>query len=307
MKPALAVVGIAALLVAAVAAPLVTYTTSLALFGLPHVVAELRYVDGAFRGRVPRWAIAVVGAALIAVVGLRLAGLADLIGASLAGPLELGLVAAMAAAGGVAVGGRAGALASAVTLALGWGAYASPTWTFAALAVLHNATPVGFLLDALPGRRRDVLLASAALFLVIPALIGSGLVAAALDAAGAWSPHASWLTEGGLGPQLGAYLHASLHHSPFAPHWFSAAVFAQLLHYVAVIGVLPSLQGRAPLPPWPSHRALVLGAVVVSALTLPWWDADFAATRRWYGVVASVHAWVEIPLLLVAFGRAGAR
>jgi hypothetical protein len=31
--------------------------------------------------------------------------------------------------------------------------------------------------------------------------------------------------------------------------------------------------------------------------------ADFAGARAWYGVIAAVHAWVELPVLLLALRR----
>ena len=66
--PAPAAIGatVAASLLAAVLLPLATYAFTLALFGLVHVVVELRYVDRRFGSRVP-WRL---GSALLLVLGL---------------------------------------------------------------------------------------------------------------------------------------------------------------------------------------------------------------------------------------------
>ena len=52
--PPLATVGVGALLLSSVALPLATYTTVLALFGMPHVGSELRYLDYRFGARLGR-------------------------------------------------------------------------------------------------------------------------------------------------------------------------------------------------------------------------------------------------------------
>ena len=59
----------------ATAMPLVAYAGSLALFGLPHVLAELRYVDGRFGRRLPGSQVAALVGLLGLAVGLRAVGL----------------------------------------------------------------------------------------------------------------------------------------------------------------------------------------------------------------------------------------
>ena len=58
---------------ACIAAPLLIYSLSLALLGLPHVLVELRYVQQRFGRRVMRRTAAAMGALLLGVVGLRVA------------------------------------------------------------------------------------------------------------------------------------------------------------------------------------------------------------------------------------------
>ena len=79
------IAGMGALLVGAlavsVAAPLPTYVLTLALFGIPHVLVELRYVDERFGARLPtvgpRAALAVLLAALVVVTTTQAAGVAS--------------------------------------------------------------------------------------------------------------------------------------------------------------------------------------------------------------------------------------
>src|SRR5262245_38151617 len=64
--------GLIAVFVAAVALPLATYTTALALFGFAHVGSELRYVDYRFGGRLPGGLVVWLFAPLGAAVAVRL-------------------------------------------------------------------------------------------------------------------------------------------------------------------------------------------------------------------------------------------
>ena len=83
---------LAALLVVAAltasAAPLLVYTVSLAAFGLPHVFAELRYVDFRFRRRLARGVLIGLLVWLGALIALRVADLGGLVDGGRA-PLEL--------------------------------------------------------------------------------------------------------------------------------------------------------------------------------------------------------------------------
>ena len=88
---------VAAFLLAA-AAPLATYTLALAIFGLPHVLSELRYVDHRFAARIDAPRKAVFVACLAAIVLGRLAASNALLPVWATVTTELMLNAAMAAA-----------------------------------------------------------------------------------------------------------------------------------------------------------------------------------------------------------------
>ena len=80
-------------------------------------------------------------------------------------------------------------------------------------------------------------------------------------------------------------------------------VFAQCMHYAAVLHVLPRLVGAPPSGSPPSGApSFVLATVVLTLVLLALFAYDFKEGRSWYGLAAAVHAWVELPILLLAFG-----
>jgi len=161
--------------------------------------------------------------------------------------------------------------------------------------VLHNLTPVGFVADALAGGpRRRALVIAAIVFAVVPLVIASGLPFAALHRLGLAAPELTVLPVGPLEPHMRAYLPDELLGASWALHAFSACVFLQCAHYLAVIDVLPRMLQSPPT----TRFAWIVGALALAALAL--FIVDFADARRSYGVIAAVHAWVEIPLLLLA-------
>ena len=309
--------------------PLLTYSTSLALFGLGHVFFELRYIDARFGARLPArfWVQCAIPLALI--VGLRLLRLVacDDAGTILNplivdGQVHGGLAAGVAQA--VSVGGEMALVALLVAMAgpLAWSharvvgvvgvvvaavlsvaTLRAPLQVLLTLAVLHNATPLGFVVERAPaGRKLRTLLLGALLFFGVPALVASGWpslwLAELVDLDKTWLP-----STGVLADHFAVYLWPSWRDETCAAQLFSAAVTAQLLHYAAVLFWLPRslASDEAPTLPWPRPAVFV---VVVGALTFGLWvhfTIDFMAARALYGLVAAVHAWIELPLFVVAF------
>jgi hypothetical protein len=310
---------LAALLLAAAcatAAPLLSYTASLALFGGAHVLFELRYVEARFGdGPLRRLALG-VGLALAGVVGLRAAGALGLWGGAPAAQLELALIAALAVMCAPALRGLPARWALPLGLglaALCAGLLLDPLLTMVCLAVLHNWTPAAFLAEALPAadRRRGRALGLLA-FVGLPLLIASGLPGAALTALHPAAAAALFgATLPGAGPltaHIGVYLPRALQAAPEAPALFAAVTFAQLVHYLVVIGLLPRLAPGGPGWPAPvglsrpGPRAFALAVAALSLAAAAGYLADFTLARRWYGVIAAVHAWIEVPALLLALG-----
>lgn len=297
-----AAVFVAAAFFVTVALPLATYTTSLALFGLAHVLSELSYIGRRFGARLGGMALP-IGVPIVIAVMARGAAIRGLLPAAADAGVELG--AAIALAGIAAWRMRRYRAAGAVAgLVLGAGAAVAPFQMLLALAILHNLTPLGFFAEALDGERRRRALALLSVpFVVLPLLIATGLPYEALAQLGLTWPETRLLASGPLVFNLGVYVPASLISSEWALHAFSAAVFAQIMHYAAVILLFPRLaheSGTRPISSW-HWRGLVAGTAAAAALAL-FFFADYGLARQLYGMAALVHSWLEIPVLLVALG-----
>ena len=293
--------------IATAAAPVLIYTVSLAAFGLPHVIAELRYVDMRFRARLTRPLLGGLAALLALLVITRLAGLCGLPGAERA-PLELlvlvGLcvitLPSLARSGPVPL-----ALGALVLAATGLGCISAPATTLVLLAVLHNLTPVGFLAERLRGHQRQRALGLCALvFGLVPAVLLAGLPQTLLARAGWTWTELSLLSAGGMNDHLGAFVPAAWAGAPIADRLFTTAVYLQVLHYAVVIHVLPRLldetDGAETTLTWPTGRRFPRALMAIGAITLVGFALSFRDARGAYGVFAAVHAWIEIPLLLLA-------
>lgn len=300
-----------AIVLAAVALPLATYTTALATFGLAHVGSELRYVDYRFGGRLRGGLILPLGCGLAAALAVRVAAMAGWLPYGAAIVLELTVVAGMTASTFASMQ-RFRVVAAGLAAILFISAILAPVPTFLFLAVAHNLTPLAFFADALDGvERRRVLAVMAVPFLALPLLIASGLPHSLLAQVGLVAPEATVFSGGTLADNIGAYIPSGWFDSPWAVNLFSAAVFAQCMHYAVVIFVLPRLidreTPRATLLRWP-NVATFAGVLAVLALALVvGFSVDYGAARKLYALAALVHGWIEIPVLVLALDRNGFR
>jgi hypothetical protein len=283
-------------------APVATFLVLIVGFGLLHVLAELRYVDQRFAGRFDRrwlWlmlglvgCIAAIRAALYQGVIPYGAGIAaeTVFGCALA---LLGMI--MLKRHRLAVG--LGVLAFAAL------AFVSPLHALLTIAVLHNLTPLGFLAERLPGpQRRTTLLLLSVPFVAIPLVLATGAPSMLVSA---WTGLGPDWTPAGFGPaeaHLGAFLPPELIGTQAGYHAFAGAVFAQIMHYLAVIVVLPRLQtqGGAALVPWPEARTFWIGAGAVCLALIAFYLSDYGQAKSFYGLFAAIHSWIEVPILIAA-------
>jgi hypothetical protein len=291
--------------VLAVMAPLATYTVTLAVFGLPHVLSELRYVDRRFGRRMERRFLLPIIVLLPLIVAIRASVVFHLLPPDIGFPAELGLVALLALACARGPGGRT-LLALLVGGTIGGATAIAPYATAVTLSICHNLTPLGFLWQiAPPARRGRVMLCAAAAFLGLPLLVASGWPGAALHAAFGAASGIDPLQAGPLAAQLFVYVPPPFFDTPRAVDLFTASVVAQGAHYATVIVILPLLLGRLDgqargLVAWPPGRVFAALCVAAGAVSLARFLGGFAEARALYGVAASVHAWIEIPVLILA-------
>jgi hypothetical protein len=296
----MALVGLAAL--ASVAAPLLTYSLTLAVFGLPHVIQEMRYLRRRFDQALGAVFWAVI--ALLALVAIsRFAAFMDVLSYSSMRGIELatgtGLV-LLVAPRWWARGGVARWTGLAVTVGLVAGLLLAPIPTMLVVAVGHNWTPVPLLMDTRPSRLWVGLAALA--FVVVPVLIATGLPWQLLTTIGLTYPELDVVTGGTLFQQFSAYLPRSWHLTSWAQHAFSAIVFAQCAHYIAVLGVMPAVHDKGERVV-PKRWLVAVCIAVLSVALMGLYTLDFRASREFYGVFSSMHAWVEIPIILLLLRR----
>lgn len=295
--------------------PLAVYSVTLALFGVPHALVELQWVGrryGSWRTIAP-----------FLVTGLALIALARLVALSAGWETTTTTAALELVLGMVLVvfvlprdlrrcGLRCG-MALAVLLVLGIGVAVSPIDALLVLAIAHNLTPAGFLADRLSDRdstRRECMgFAAAGLiaFVVLPLWLATGSAASMLGLEGAHSTAGDLAAGNALG--LGLFDGLGAFTPSFVPPSRSldllrAVAFLQVVHYVAVLLVMPRLgacpasERRAPSPPprlaFPA-LVLFLGLVFATAFVV-----DFREAKATYGVLAAVHVWLEFPALLLA-------
>jgi hypothetical protein len=283
----------------AIVFPLGTYVLSLALFGLPHVLIEMRYVQSAFQHRLSIALWQRIGLLLALVVLLRGLSLGGIIGGDLSKSLEL-----------LAVGGLVivviptmwqhsrshGIFTILIGFMLGTGIYLSPAMTLLGLAILHNLTPIGFIADRFIGKQRLWALGiSAIVFGGLPLLILLG-IPQQLTAAIPFNPHASLISAGQIQNHLGVYVPPQIQ-GDIAQRLFTAAVFLQCMHYLVILNCF-SLW-TTPMPPLDQNFfnrcILALGTLIFIGFC-----QSFTSTRSIYSLLAAIHAWIEVPLLLLA-------
>lgn len=291
--------------VSVVVAPLAAFVLMISAFGLPHVLYELRYVDERFSARTSSLALSVIGVLVGAIALGRIANSTHWLSADIFVPLEFALGAALAftAAAFMRANRFLGAL---IGVAFAVGAIYAPVATFVTWAWLHNLTPLGFVAEITEGdeRRRWMMLLGLP-FLVLPGLVATGVFH---DAAALIFPIAETQAVSVFGAGDRPLL-SFLPPGSSDLHLFSAAVVAQAMHYVAVIVMMPMLlkmKGGAQtrtVVPWPSWRVFGFAVAGIAIVAFGIYALSYTDARAGYAVAAAIHAWIELPILLLALGQ----
>ena len=289
----------------ALMAPVPLYIVALALFGLPHVVWEMAFVKSRYGARWPLrwwhalWAVLALQALMRAAAAVGWVSPLWVAASDIATLALIGAIVVCAPRGtGIAarVVGAAGSLALAGLLAAG-----EPVVALLWLSLLHNFTPLLLAWDLAreDATQRAVAWGVTALMalpvLVVVGAIGSpGLaawIATAQGGASGTAPLASQLPFGATPALLPALL--------------TALVLAQCAHYLSVIHLLPQAESRRRGRPLmtPGVRT---AAIAASALLAVVFLVDYPTAREVYAVAAGAHAWLEWPVLLMAWLGGGA-
>jgi hypothetical protein len=291
---------------AVAAAPLAAYVWLIALFGIPHVVAEMRYCDERFAGGTARPALALIGVLLAALATTRMLGTYGVVPGSIGGPLELILGATLAVAAALFMR-RWRLLGFGIAATVIFGALYYPLATFLIWAWVHNLTPLGFVADALPrGQRWRAIALLCIPFFALPAFVAlGGLDWIAFHVFGHDAARAPSAFGAGFEP-LKAFLPPRTPMDHALP-LFQAAVISQVMHYVAVIALLPRLlqhgaarEGR--LAPWPSWPVFYAALALAGLASTAFYAIDFREARSAYALFATLHSWIELPIFLMALG-----
>ncbi|NWH08669.1 MAG: hypothetical protein HXY22_08525 [Alphaproteobacteria bacterium] len=294
-------------LAAVLLAPVASFVFLLAGFGLAHVLAEMRFIDARFSTRAtrPLWHVILGGIAGIALT--RLLFILGWIAYAPAVGIEVGI--------GIVLAAGVAALAPRHRLPLFIGliafaalAIGSPIHALLVVALLHNLTPLAFIAEAVPpGERRRIVLFLLVPFVLLPLFIASGAGHGLLEGSGLqpslWAPQEAGPPE----RYFSAFLPAWSFGEAWAIDVFAAAVFAQAMHYLAVIVVMPRLQprfGGGTALPWPQGRLFWLAIAGVSLALLAVYSVDYALARQLYALAAAMHSWLEVPLLVLLAGSA---
>ncbi|MDZ4740444.1 MAG: hypothetical protein SGJ03_11135 [Alphaproteobacteria bacterium] len=283
-------------------APIAFFVLMISAFGLPHVLYELRYCDERFSERAPPVLLGVLGA-LVGTIALgRIANGTHWLSSDILVPIELGLGATLASVAAYWMRERRW-LGALIGIAFALGASFKPIETFVVWAWLHNLTPLGFVAEVTQGpeRRRWLMMLSVPFF-VLPALVATGIfhdIAAVVLA----MPELQNLSMFGAGDRP---LLSFLPPGSYDLNLFSAAVVAQSMHYVAVIVLLPRLlkdKTSRTLVAWPGWGMFAAGVSAVALVAFGIYAVSYSDARAAYAVAAAIHAWIELPVLLLALGQ----
>lgn len=270
--------------------PIILYLIALSIFGLPHVLWEMAWVRRVWGDSLPRMTCLYLLVALLLQACARFALWFDRIDAPTAAAcdaatLALALLATLTLRHHVAAQRRLLFIVLALLIPIALLAVADTPHVLMLLyllAIAHNFTPIGLMpsdarIGRWPARRVMIVVFTAPLLLFVVLWV----LAPPLAQTGSLRPaEFGWAQS--FSPRLAAAL-------------LPALVWAQCLHYLAVIYLMPRAIGQAwkglPLRPV---------ALAASGLLLAYFIADFTAARGLYAIAAGAHAWLEWPLILLA-------
>lgn len=282
------------LLLAALWLPLPLYLVALALFGLPHVIWEMAFMRSRYAERWPLgwwlalWAVLLMQAGIRGAVWLGSYPAASSLIADMLALLLLALVVALSPKG---AGWRVRAAGLFLAGIVWWLLEQGDILTaLLFLAMAHNLTPLALAWDMARDHSpaRQLAWAISGLFVLPLLVLASGWAGAVIPSvAEGYAP----LLDGQVPREWGG---------PYRQALLSAIVLAQCLHYYCVIHLLPKAEVQRTAKPVMSS-VMRICALVTVVLMLGYYINDYSDARKLYAVAAGIHAWLEWPVLLMAF------
>lgn len=275
--------------------PAGTAVVGLATFGILHNVLELRYMAGRFAG-VLRGPLLRALAALI--TGIVLCRLLPPSYATRAAEILLAYL-LLAAACLYALRDRPWRAAAALTGVAGAAcvSLAYPDYHFVVLTHLHNVVPLLFVWEwsrALPRRTRTAFrVVQVGWVLVLPALVLAGAFDGLAAGSSGWTDRLSR----SYAPPGWEHTHAGL-------RFVTVFAFMALMHYLVWVWFMPryapdataAFERRLPVVTGRWTWGLGLGGAAALAVLFA---TDYARGTSLYAAVASYHAYLEFPVLLM--------
>ncbi len=273
--------------------PLPLYLFSLALFGIPHVVWEMGFLRSRYGARWPlKWWYMLFGVLLIQAFYRTNVWLDPSWGenSQIIDMVTLGLLFLIVAFAPMRVGWVVRSvgllLVSVIVYLLGQG---SILLALLVLSIVHNFTPLAMVWDL---SRNDPIFQPLAwimsgLFVLPLFLIMSSTSDVPISLFNSYNPLLDTQLPSAWG---GTYRNGIL----------SAIVLSQCLHYYSVIYLLPTAENvRVETPVITKTIRIVTVSLVV--LILGYYMSDYASARKLYAIASGAHAWLEWPVLLMAF------
>jgi hypothetical protein len=283
-------------------APIATFLVLIVGFGFLHVLTELRYVDARFSERLDRRWLWLMLALVFCIAGSRTLLIFNVIPYAWGIGIEAAIGVALAGLGMVLLP-RYRIAVAAFILAFACIAIVSPLHALLTIAILHNLTPLGFFAERLaPQERRPVLAILSLPFVVIPLIIATGAPLDLMHGLTGISPDWTPFAFGPAERHMGAFLPPEMIGERAAYAAFAGAVFAQIMHYLAVIVVLPRIQPVAAdtLVAWPKGSAFWGFCAVACGALIAFYLSDYGQAKALYGLFAAIHSWIEVPILIAA-------
>lgn len=271
-------------------APFISYTVSLVCFGLSHITYELKFLDQYYGRKYEKPFVRII------IFFSSLFALATAISIFFGQPFDAIKFAILIVLLTLPILKYQLYWNTPIIFLVGAGIIYFPVLTYLVFAFLHNLTPIFFLRDRLT-RKRDTFSIVLCIFIGAPIVVGifTFLIQNNLG-------FENFIFSANTQSMLSShYLVETENLSRLKIAFFSSAVFLQLLHYYFTISILPRLNEvkAEKWLFWKNSNSLFITVVLSSFILATGYMVNFSNVRDYYGILASFHAIIEWPVILL--------